>query len=363
MNRKQNQEQSDIMLTNKQTEKNRWMIGCCAALGLLLVHPPCARSYEPLPYEGKPLIEDAIPAISAPSDAPAIAGDRIRVAFYNIEMFTDGIKDGKNRTEELAINQARGAAAIIKELDADILLISEIENERALKYVNDALAHPFPRGYIVEFGTGGGRKEKMNIGMLSRFAPETVHEIDFGPLKGEGRPTRGVFRASFDLGASHHLLLYATHLKANWGHRQKNYAQRYNAMSLIHADAASMIEAFPDRQWEILILGDFNTDPRLPEFKEDPTLSRFKDWHDAWTEYDDRSAVHTVPTRRGDPMREFPPATFDRVLAHPGLREAPWSVSAPSVLMKGTETEDVTVLPGQGRHVSDHYPIYIDLTR
>ena len=314
------------------------------------------------PVSGTPQVEDAIRVFSAPVSDHVDTG-QVRVAFYNIEMFTDGIKDGQSRTEEAAINQARGAARIIDVINPDVLFISEIENERTLNYLNDALNNPFSHGYVVLFGSGSGQIEKMNIGMLSRLKPVSVEEIDFGPLSGRGRPTRGYLRALFELDAKHSLLVYAVHLKANWGERHRNYAQRANAMKLLQEDVSHMLEAYPDREWEIMVIGDFNTDPALNEHTEDPTLQILEDWTDMWLEHEDIGDRHTVPTRRGDSRREFPPAIFDRILVHPTLREKPWSVGLPEVLMTGTDTNNVNTLPGHDDHISDHYPIYIDLKR
>jgi len=314
-------------------------------------------------FSGEPATESAITVFTAPESVP-FAGDQVRVGFYNIEMFTDGIKDGKNRTEALAVKQAEGAARIIEKMNPDILLISEIENARALDYLNAALQTPYPHGHVVLFGTGSGQQdEKMNIAMLSRIAPESVHEIDFGRLSGPGRPTRGIFRAEFDLGEQHYLLVYSLHLKSNYGNRQRNYAQRVNAMRILEQDALKMIESHPGRQWEMVVLGDFNTDPQDAKLADDPTLKVLSGWSDLWTEHPDLSSVHTVPTRRGDRMREFPPVIFDRILVHPGLREKPWDASIPGVIMEGAETNDVYEIPGKGRHVSDHYPVYIDISR
>jgi len=312
---------------------------------------------------GKPLIEPAVLAFDDPSAALDTQKGNVRIGFYNIEMFTDGIKDGKNRTEDLAGNQAKGAGPIVDELATDILLISEIENQRALKLLNSALKESFPIGYISQFGTGSGRYEKMNIGMLSRIPAVSVDEIDFGSLTGKHRPTRGLFRAIFDLGDNHFLVIYAAHLKANWGDRTRNYAQRVSALELLKADALKLFADHPERTWEAIVIGDFNTDPLLKQFDDDPTLKVLEDWTDLFSQHLDASDLYTVPTRRGDPMREFPPALFDRILAHPEIQKKPWSVSLPGVIMKGTETSDVTVLPGQGNHVSDHYPIYIDVIR
>ncbi|HMO50002.1 MAG TPA: hypothetical protein PKE26_04140 [Kiritimatiellia bacterium] len=333
-----------------------------AGLGLSINAWSKTKPFTPYPYHGEPLVEEAVLAFR---HASAAAGptNRLRVAFYNIEMFFDGIRDGKHRDEAVARNQARGAGELIDEIGADILLIAEIENERALGYLNEALENPYPKGYIVQFGTGGSRREKMNIALLTRYRPESVHEIDFGPLTGEGRPTRGIFRAVFDLGDGHALLVYASHLKSNWGKKMRNYSQRYHAMHLLRDDAARMVAAQPERQWEMVLLSDVNTDPLLPEFADDPTLRVLSDWHDLWLEHPDSATIITVPTRYGDPAKEFPPALFDRVLVNPGLREAPWTVSLPGLIPHGVETGNVQVLPGHGAHISDHYPVFIDIER
>ncbi len=332
------------------------------ALGvyLLATTVPARAQVE---MKGTPLLEPA--TLSIQLDAPAKANtDSIRVGFYNIEMFTDGIKDGKTRNEAAARNQARGAAAIVDELAADILVVSEVENERALGWLNDGLVSPYPFGYTVQFGSQSGREEKMNIALLSRVQAESVHEIDFGPMTGPHRPTRGLLRAVIPLDDDNHwLLLYGAHLKANWGDRERNYAQRVNALKFLMEDVESVLATHPDRNWEVMVVGDFNTDPLLKQFDDDPTLKVMEDFIDLFSVHHDVSDLYTVPTRRGDPMREFPPALFDRVLVRPEVRAVPWQTSLPGVVMKGTETEDVTVLPGQGNHVSDHYPIYVDLMR
>lgn len=334
---------------------------CLACLCLMLTLAG-ARAEIWLASEGEPLLQEAEVAFADPA-VTAIDRDEVRVAFYNVEMFTDGINDGKNRNEELARIQARDAAGIIDEIGADILVFSEIENARVLGLLNDQLANPFPNGYVVTFGSGGSRVEKMNAAMLSRFAPESVHEIDFGPLSGPGRPTRGIFRAIFALGEDRYLLLYAAHLKSNWGDVQKNYAQRYHAMMALRRDVEAMKEEYPDRQWEKILLADFNSDPLSDRFAGDPTWTVLEGWIDLWSEHPDVANIHTVPTRHGDPNLIFPPALFDRALAHPGLRETPWVTSLPSLIARGCDTNNIKTKPGTNGHVSDHYPIYVTISR
>jgi len=327
----------------------------------LLVATAFAETFSALEFTGEPIHESITPAFTNATDAEMNL-TKVRVGFYNIEMFTDGIKDEKHRTEAKAGIQAKEAAVIIEELAADILLISEIENSRILDILNKNLNKPYPCGYVSDFGTKSGRIEKMNIGMLSRIPPVSVDEIDFGPLQGPGRPTRGLFRAQFDLGDHHFLVVYSSHLKSNYGDRSKNYSQRVNAMKIMKEDADKLVAENPDKKWEVMILGDFNTDPMEREFRDDPTIKVLTDWTDLWSLHPDVKNIYTVPTRYGDPHREFPPALFDRIIANPELTSAPWELGNPEVIRKGTVTEDVKTMPGENGHVSDHYPIYVDLT-
>jgi len=321
-----------------------------------------AEAFPILPYEGVPLVQDVGSAIELAA-SPVVGADRLSISFYNIEMFSDGIKDGKARTAALVGNQATNAARIINRINPDIILISEIENGSALEILNRALPVPYPCGHVGDFATGSGRQERMNIGMLARFKPVSVHEIDFGPLTGPGRPTRGLFRAVFDLDDRHSLVVYACHLKANFGgDKAKNYSQRVNAMRLLQDDATRVM-ADASRTWEVLVFGDFNTDPLIPEFADDPTLSVLDGWSDLWAEHPEAGSIFSVPTRIGEPGREFPPVLFDRVLAHGNTRESPWHVSRPRVLAEGTDTGNSRALPGEGIHVSDHYPIVVELAK
>ncbi|HOO21933.1 MAG TPA: hypothetical protein PL011_11170, partial [Kiritimatiellia bacterium] len=51
------------------------------------------------------------PVLAPEAPLPAAPRDRLRIATYNLEHFTDARGDGPERTPELFIAQARGAAA------------------------------------------------------------------------------------------------------------------------------------------------------------------------------------------------------------------------------------------------------------
>ena len=327
----------------------------------LLVLLPClAQADRAYDFTGEPLVEPASPMEFRAAEVKPL-GNRIRILSYNIQNFTDGVGE-KNRTGDEAQKHAVMAAAIIDKMEADILVLQEVENDAALKLLNDALAKPYFLGSVSDYGTGVRRREKMNDAVLSRVPLEDVYTLDFGPLVGDGRPTRGALALTVDLGGGDKLLVYNVHLKSNYGVRARNIAQRKNALALIRADAERIRKEQPDAKWEVVITGDFNVDPDLDEFKNDETMEPLADWNDLWLgrPIEERA---TIPTRMGNPSEEYPPASFDRFVVSPDLARAPWRTGKIVALKEGSDTNNVYTKPGHGTHVSDHYPVYLDIER
>lgn len=309
------------------------------------------------------------PVLAPEKNAPSPGTpDRIRIATFNLENFTDGRNDGPERTPEIFMAHARGAAAIIAEADPDLLFLQEIENGRVLEFLNDQFENPYPYIYISKLRRSSGENEKLNLALFSRLRPRNVQQLAFENLAGVGRPTRGSLSARFDLGDHTHLLAYDIHLKSNFGEPPRNQAQRAIALHHIAADAISEnLRNLPDPT-SIVILGDTNVDPDTPAFASDPSLDPLAgSYVDLWRgrPIEERT---TIPTRQagetGDPLMVFPPSAFDRVFASKNLDSGgPWLVSPPQVIQKGTDTANNQTKPGFNGHVSDHYLAYVDLTR
>ncbi|HOW97965.1 MAG TPA: endonuclease/exonuclease/phosphatase family protein [Kiritimatiellia bacterium] len=296
--------------------------------------------------------------------ATGAVGDHVRLASYNIENFTDGVDDKEPRIPAHAEIQAKAAAALVAEIDPDILVIEEIENETSLELLNRALPAPYPVAAVTRIKSAPDWPEKLNLAVLSRLPIRGLRELDFGYLDGIHSPPRGLLSFYIELEQGRNLLVYAVHLKSNFsGDRSVNYAQRVNALRLLREDAESFRRTYNDREWDVLMLGDTNTDPDMPEFARDPTLRPLGDWVDLWRGHP-MSERETIPTRYGDPAKIFPPAAFDRFVVTPGLTEPPWVAGEPHVLQKGVNTADITALPGvDPHHASDHYPVYLDIRR
>jgi endonuclease/exonuclease/phosphatase family metal-dependent hydrolase len=308
------------------------------------------------------------PVLAPAADAPAPAvPDRIRVATFNIERFTDAIGDGPDRTPERFIAQARGAADIIAEADPDILLVQEVENARVLVFLNEQLERPYPYIYVTDLRRSSGPRDPLNLGLLSRLKPWRVRQLGFHALVDAGTPTRGTLGAVFALGFDTMLMTYNIHLKSNYGEAPRNQAQRASALHLIGADIVSeSFRNFP-RATSTLVLGDTNVDPDSEAFAADPSLEPLAgSFADLWRgrPLEERT---TIPTRHagetGDPFLVFPPSAFDRVFASKNLvADGPWRVSPPTAIQRGADTANNLTPPGVDGHVSDHYLVYVDLT-
>jgi len=298
-------------------------------------------------------------------DNPEIAmvpGDRIRICTYNIENFADGYHDGPKRTTDRQRRQAFFASELIGKIDPDILIIQEIENERALRWLNEYCGESFSVGYITSFERNG-QFVKLNLAVLSRFPIEQALEIDFGELDFQNSPPRGLLRFTVELEESRRLLCYVMHLKSNWGDARKNRAKRFHAVAVLREDADRFISDRASHAWEVLIAGDMNVDPENERFKSDPSLEPLVDYADLWRGRPISERV-TIPTRHGEPDFTFPPAAFDRVLVSQELTRIPWKITPLVSLQEGVDTDDSQAEPGfYRRHVSDHYPVYVDILR
>lgn len=334
-----------------------------SVVGGLLSSTGCATTETDPPPPPPPGLVQVPDTFRQPDIKIASLGERVRVASYNIKDFNDGENDGFYRTPTVLERHVQAAAKVIDGLDADMVVIQEIENLAILQRLNETLAQPYPLGYITRFDENG-RNQKLNIALLTRIEPLDVRELDFnylGPMP--IKPPRGTLRFSFDLGQDRVLLGYGVHLKSNHGNADTNPAKRKAGLELIRRDAEQLTSADPSLTWEVLITGDMNTDPDNEKFRDDPSLDPVADWHDLWRgrPIEERT---TIPTREGDPAYAFPPAAFDRIIVSPAMKEAPWKAGDPQVIKQGVRVDNCYVHPGQDETTaSDHFPFYLDLQR
>lgn len=335
----------------------RWL----GVWGLMISLGSVGQAQEPLSMVGAPEVRPAQVAF-VKKDLYAEPAPQWRIVSYNIQDFSDGVDDGDKRTVAEARRQARTVAGLIDEMAPDLLVLQEIENAAVLELINSYVARPFASGYITAFGEGNQRWNKLNQAVLSRVPIRGATTIDFTPIEGRGRPTRGLLRFEMSPDDSLTLLVYVVHLKANWGDNERNIAQRRHALRLLREDAAEYVKTIKG-PYAVIVAGDFNVDPEVDSFKSDPSLEALNDMIDTWKGRALEERI-TVPTRRGDPAMEFPPVAFDRFYATEGLTHGPWTLGRPEVLMRGVDTGNVFRIAGEDdTTASDHYPVYIDLIK
>jgi len=298
-----------------------------------------------------------------PPAQPPRPASTLRIASWNIEWFPAGQRAGAQDPSNL---QTAAAAALINELQPDLLAVQEIRNLPALQQLNRNLGlWPFSHLAASWFykpntsGTPPPERIEQQCGILSRHPWEEIWEIDFTPLQEKPRPARGWLAARFRIHAAT-FTLYTGHLKSDYGadspeKAASNRAQRAAAIRHLARDLERrQLDPYRDR---ILIAGDFNADIGTADRSQE-------------TLFDDlerlgfRSALQ--PARRTDaitvPARDGVPHVPDLTLDYIFLSSA-WGDPPPlQILAKGaSKKKDVFGGDAPGL-ASDHYPVYVDLT-
>ncbi len=263
---------------------------CCVLLGAIWVIAPsgCAQA----PTEPPPTGSDAAPVPTddpfgkdaglikyGRSSAPAKATGTIRLAAYNVENLFDDKDDPalSGRYDDLGLTTSEGqcqnVAAAIKALDADVMILEEVESEEALRWFRDTYLRDLGYEHIRSFEAGYERGVEQSV--LSRFPIKAAQVFpaeridDMAALRlGGGWTTartghepevfaRSPIRAVIDGPGDYELILYGVHLKAGGG--DDNAAQR-EAESLqlrefVKADLAANPHA------NVAVMGDFNATP------------------------------------------------------------------------------------------------------
>ncbi|MEM0964103.1 MAG: endonuclease/exonuclease/phosphatase family protein [Bacteroidota bacterium] len=299
----------------------------CLALGLGLTG--CSFSYV-LPDDDpvRPSTVDPVRAATALLPGYAYpAGDTVRVATYNLEHFVDAFDSPyiRNRREDApdadALRQRHALFVdALRELDADVVSLQEVEGEGLIRALVDSLAPEMGYRFVA---SADDADWYMNVVVLSRLplGPLTTFADAATPIPGftddEGRSE------ATDL-ANHRLLavdvyarpgytftLVAAHLKAGRGDRDE--AWRTGQAGLMHAWLG---QRFPEpSEANVLLAGDLNAIPGSPSFAAllnangamgpvrltDPLADRGSD---AWTHPSDaptRQLDHVLPSAGAQP--------------------------------------------------------------
>lgn len=193
---------------------------------------------------------------------------RITLGTFNMEWFGDNSSDDhKQRTvaDDVLL------AEVLRDTDADVLAVQEIENSEALK----RLLRLLPEYRFILGSTGG----KQHVGFLYRSSVEIDGVQELVEIAVEEGRTRAGLLVQCRVGAIHWLML-AVHLKSTSRadstpalEERSRILRRLQAVQ-IRAWADSVLEK--TKEQNVIILGDWNDSPRKKQSALDTLKSAFR---------------------------------------------------------------------------------------
>ena len=265
------------------------------------------------------------------------------LATWNVKNFFDD-KDDPNKEDPLptptqAQVQAKMTAlgTAIRALDADVLVLQEVENVDLLKRLNQG--HLGKMGYKELWLSEGNDLRGIDVALLSRYtvlqyisnAKETFPGVQ-DPGKNYGF-SRDCVMAKLELGKGRELRLLINHLRAGGGYtdlrRREAQAQKVRVL-------ADMVLA-GDPQANLAVIGDLNDDPTSD------TLKLIRDKAPALF-----SPTSLLPASQRKTFRKS--QQLDYILLAPGLK---------ADLVNSSVTVPYDALFSS---TSDHYPVRVKFT-
>lgn len=196
-----------------------------------------------------------------------LSGQSLRVGFWNVENLFDLKDDPTTRDEEFALGgkknvtqdiydlKLKNCAAVLADLNADVLGLCEVENYFVLDELNRAYDG---RDYkIIHYDS----PDQRGIDNALLYDPEVFNVIATKPILNnlpEGGPTRDILYVQGEY-KGHTLHIYVNHWPSNYGGKKKAIPKRRATARLLANEIAEKLSNDPDA--EIVLIGDFNEEP------------------------------------------------------------------------------------------------------
>lgn len=276
----------------------------------------------------------ALLAVVAIFTAFARADDNALVlAAYNAENLFDVFDDPYTEDQDTQVKprtEVEAIARVLRQLDADVIAFSEIENRGVLEALVAEMLGDMGYRYIAVNTTNSGRG--INLGVVSRLPIDAVTSYRHRELTLPGEETtwrfaRDLMHVRVSLPHGEPMEIFAVHFKskrdsagdpdsAKW-----RLAEATEAASII----TNVMQQHPDR-W-VAMLGDFNDTPGSPPI--DTLL-------DAGL-IDAHAALPSA--RRVTYLRQPYRSTIDYLLVNPPMRQAMVSATVPTnpALLEGSD--------------------------
>ena len=289
-------------------------------------------------------------------DPPARAKGAVRLASYNMLNLFDHVDDPALSGENEDITQATPAerctalAEAIRRLDADILVLQEIESREALAWFRDTYLKGLGYDHLESFDAEYARGVEQSV--LSRFPLKDARLLD--KPSGDGfRYQRIPIRATAVLPGGYELVVIGIHHKAGGdAFNDQREAEAARIISAVKAEIASN----PARN--LAVVGDFNATATKEARKmyDRAGLRNSYDWR-PWIE-----GKVTADQIRDRFITHESGRAIDFILVSESLANelVPDSYFVLSTLHPG-DAYDWRTDKAPAGHASDHYPVAVDL--
>ncbi|MSR70234.1 MAG: hypothetical protein EXS17_07810 [Phycisphaerales bacterium] len=368
---------------------------CFTAAALAIMCLGCAQSAQlsaPTVAQGestKAAKPKRGPGLRFGVENPPKKGGAIRIAAYNLLNLFDHVDDptldNKWEEEKLRVTQdrANALAKAIHKLDADVLVVEEVESKEALLWFRDTYLKDMDYKFVESLDAGYYRGVEQSV--LSRFplknarvfldaklkssAPPPPADEDHEPSKDGAIPNdqtkfqRSPLAVDVDCGGGYELTVYAIHHKAGGkAFEDHRAAEAAKIIELIQSDLTKN----PARN--LVLLGDFNSTPNSDVVKLYKAAG-LVNGYDARPEADKaKEKDRALPDAQRDALREKYTThesgrPIDYIMCSTGFAAevVPGSFFIMSTLHPGDAYDWKTDAPPAG-YASDHYPIAIEFT-
>jgi endonuclease/exonuclease/phosphatase family metal-dependent hydrolase len=260
------------------------------------------------------------------------AAETITIGAYNVQNFFDVFDDPYTGDEGSRVKprgQIETMARALRALDADVVVIQELENVHVLRALVDEFLPNAGYRYVAAQATNSGRG--INLGVISRVPITELRSHRFQTLTHPDAPgrewrfARDLMRITLDVGLDRPLEVFNVHLKSNRDGPDDPNSRLYRTAEAMRVKEIIAAEVEADPGFLGVVAGDFNSHfkPRPREPRPWPAME-----HLLLTEPGEPPLLTDVHAQLSDEQRvtipgsdRYPPATFDYILATPAMAE------------------------------------------
>jgi endonuclease/exonuclease/phosphatase family metal-dependent hydrolase len=243
-----------------------------------------------------------------------LSAKEISITTWNLEWFPAGNSKGV-ATPEVESKRIEDAAAALRELDSDIIVLQEVRDYEACDALAKAISPAYQVLVCTAFKSGfGGAKGLQQVAILSKYPAQSCWSEDWKTF-GKVDPPRGFAFAHINIDGKN-IAVYGVHLKSNlimggdkFKINQINILKRELASEQVIAHYKMLPKTLGHSFDAVIVAGDFNTNKDQLSFASEKTLQIFEE-----NEFASGFESASPQQRITHPSKGvYPDATFDYI--------------------------------------------------